>query len=125
MTRGPPASLQAAPGQAAWFLTPHVAILGTILLTSDDTRWTSRAGVVCSTPPSAMLHTPYRAKGKHMAKPQETRQEQETRWTAQRAARDKDFQVRQDARHQKNRRTWVIVAGIVLIVAVIVAVMLL
>ena len=60
-----------------------------------------------------------------MAEPQETRQEQETRWTAQRAAREKDFQARQHTRRQKNRRTWVIVAGIVLLVAVIAAVLLL
>ena len=60
-----------------------------------------------------------------MAEPEETRQEQETRWTAQRAARDKEFQAGQKARQKKNRRTWVTVAVIVIIIAVIAAVVLL
>ena len=58
-----------------------------------------------------------------MAEPKETRQEQETRWTAQRAARDKELQVGQKARQKKNRRIWVTVAVIV-IIAVIAAVVL-
>jgi hypothetical protein len=60
-----------------------------------------------------------------MAEPQETRQEQEARWAAQRAARDQQFQAGQHARQRKNRRTWLTVAGIVLIMAVIAAVVLL
>jgi hypothetical protein len=52
-----------------------------------------------------------------MAKPQETRQEQETRWAAQRAAREQELQAGQQTRRTKNRRTWVIVAVLVLIVA--------
>jgi hypothetical protein len=56
---------------------------------------------------------------------EETRQEQETRWAAQRAARDQEFQARQHARHQRNRRTWVIGGAIVIIVAVIAVVALL
>jgi hypothetical protein len=60
-----------------------------------------------------------------MADPQETRQEQEARWDAQRTARDKEFQVGQRARQRKNRRTWLIVAVIVLIIAGIAAVVLL
>ena len=60
-----------------------------------------------------------------MAEPQETRQEQEARWTAQRAVRDKEFQAGQHARHRKNRRTWLIVAVIIIIIAVIAAVVLL
>ena len=59
-----------------------------------------------------------------MAEPQETRQEQEARWTAQRATRDQEFRAGQYARRKKNRRTWVTVGAIVLIVAVIVAVVL-
>jgi hypothetical protein len=59
-----------------------------------------------------------------MAKPQETRQEQETRWAAQRSARDKAFQAGQQARRTKNRRVVTVVA-IVLLVAVIVAIVLL
>ena len=59
-----------------------------------------------------------------MAEPEETRQEQETRWAAQRGARDKEFQAGQQARRKKNRRL-VIVAVIVIIVAVIAAIILL
>jgi hypothetical protein len=59
-----------------------------------------------------------------MAKPQETRQEQETRWAAPRAAREQELQVGQQARRTKNRRTGVIVAVIVLLVAGITTVML-
>lgn len=68
--------------------------------------------------------TPPREKGTHMAEPQETRQEQEARWAAQRAARDQEFQAGQLARRRKNWRTWVLVAGIVLILVVIAAVVL-
>jgi hypothetical protein len=68
--------------------------------------------------------TPHSEKEKKMAEPEETRQEQETRWTAQRAARDKELQVGQKARQKKNRRIWVTVAVIV-IIAVIAAVVLL
>ena len=60
-----------------------------------------------------------------MAEPQETRQEQEARWDAQRAAREKAFQAGQHARHRQNRRTWLIVAVIIIILAVIAAVVLL
>ena len=64
------------------------------------------------------------AKGKTMAEPQETRQEQETRWAAQRAAHDKGQQESQAARQRKTARNWVIVGAIVLIVAVIAVVVL-
>jgi DNA-binding LacI/PurR family transcriptional regulator len=60
-----------------------------------------------------------------MAKPQETRQEQETRWAAQRAAREQDFHTGQQARRRKTRRTWVIVAVLVLLAAGIAVAMLL
>jgi hypothetical protein len=60
-----------------------------------------------------------------MAEPQETRQEQEARWAAQRAVREQEFQAGQQARRRKNRRTWVIVAVIVLMIAGIAAVVLL
>jgi ABC-type phosphate/phosphonate transport system permease subunit len=60
-----------------------------------------------------------------MAERQETRQEQEARWDAQRVARDKEFQAGQRARRKKNRRTWLTVAVIVLIIVVIAAVVLL
>ena len=69
--------------------------------------------------------TPHRKKGQHMGEPQETRQEQETRWAAQRAARNTEFQAEQHARHQRNRRIWLLVGAIVIIVAVIAATILL
>jgi Flp pilus assembly protein TadB len=69
--------------------------------------------------------TSHREKGQNMAERRETRQEQEVRWDAQRTARDKEFQAGQHARHKKNSRTWLIVAVIVLITAVIAAVVLL
>jgi|RhiMetdeSRZDD1v2_1073273.scaffolds.fasta_scaffold291380_2 ABC-type phosphate/phosphonate transport system permease subunit len=59
-----------------------------------------------------------------MAERQETRQEQETRWNAQRTARDQEVQAGQQARRKKNKRLWLTVAVIVLI-AVIAAVVLL
>jgi hypothetical protein len=69
--------------------------------------------------------TLHRAKGKNMAERQETRQEQETRWAAQRAVRDKDFRAGQQARRRRNARTWLIVAVAIIILAVIAAVVLL
>ena len=60
-----------------------------------------------------------------MAEPQETQQEKEARWAAQRAARAQEFQTGQHARRQKNRRIWVIVGAIVLIVVVTALVVLL
>jgi hypothetical protein len=60
-----------------------------------------------------------------MAERLETRHEQEVRWNAQRTTRDQEFQVGQHARRKKNRRIWLTVAVIVLIIAVIVAIVLL
>jgi len=59
-----------------------------------------------------------------MADPQETRQEKETRWATQRAARDQEQQVSQAARRRHTARTWLIVGVIVLIGAVIAVVVL-
>jgi hypothetical protein len=59
-----------------------------------------------------------------MAERQETRQEQEARWDAQRVARDKDFQAGQQARRRRNSRTWLIVAVIIIAIVVIVAIIL-
>jgi hypothetical protein len=53
-----------------------------------------------------------------MAEPQETQQEKETRWAAQRAAHDKEQQGRQAARQRKTARTWLIVGAIVIIVLI-------
>jgi Flp pilus assembly protein TadB len=64
-------------------------------------------------------------KGKTMAEPQETRQEKETRWAAQRTAHDQEQHAGQAARKRKTARTWLIVGAIVIIVAVIAKVVLL
>ena len=69
-------------------------------------------------------HSP-RAQGKTMAELQETQQEKEARWAAQRAARDRQQQEYQAARTRRRGRTWFIVGAIVLIGAVIAAAMLL
>jgi CHASE3 domain sensor protein len=60
-----------------------------------------------------------------MAEPhEETRQEKETRWAAQRVAHEKEQQGMQAARQRKTARTWLIIGAIVIIVAVIAAVVL-
>jgi CHASE3 domain sensor protein len=59
-----------------------------------------------------------------MADPQETREEKETRWAAQRVTREQEQRVGQAARRRQTARTWVIVGMIVLIVAVIAVVVL-
>ena len=59
-----------------------------------------------------------------MAEPQETRQEKETRWAAQRVAHEKDHQARQGARQRKTANTWLIVGAVVIIVAGIAVVLL-
>ena len=65
------------------------------------------------------------AQEKTMAEPhEETRQEKETRWAAQRAAHDKEQQAGQAARQRKTVQTWLIVGTIVIIVAVIAVVVL-
>jgi Flp pilus assembly protein TadB len=73
------------------------------------------------------LHTTTapRAKERTMAEPhEETRQEKETRWAAQRVAHEKEQQGMQAARQRKTARTWLIIGAIVIIVAVIAAVVL-
>jgi hypothetical protein len=60
-----------------------------------------------------------------MAEPQEeTRQEKETRWAAQRAAHEKDQQGMQAARQRKTTRNWLTVGAIVLIGAALAVVVL-
>jgi hypothetical protein len=59
-----------------------------------------------------------------MAELQETQQEKDARWAAQRAAREtqqKDYRTAQ----ARTRRNWLVVGAIVIIVAVIAAAMLL
>jgi hypothetical protein len=65
------------------------------------------------------------AQGKTMADHDETQQEKETRWTAQRATHDHQQQDYRAARTRRIGRNWLIVGAIVIIVAVIAAVMLL
>ena len=59
-----------------------------------------------------------------MAEPQETQQEKQARWEAQRIARDQEQRERQTAQKRKTTRTWCIVGAIVIIVAVMVKVLL-
>ena len=69
-------------------------------------------------------HSPI-AQGKTMAEPQETQQETEARWAAQRAARETQQKDYRAAQARTRRRNWLIVGAIVIIVAVIAAAMLL
>jgi hypothetical protein len=59
-----------------------------------------------------------------MAESQETQQEKQARWEAQRLARDHEQRERQTAHKRKTTRTWGIVGAIVIIVAVMVKVLL-
>jgi hypothetical protein len=65
------------------------------------------------------------AQGKTMAEPNETQQEKETRWTAQRAAHDRQQQEYRATRTRRMGRNWLIVGAIVIIAAVIAAAVLL
>jgi hypothetical protein len=65
------------------------------------------------------------AEGKTMAEPQETQQEKETRWAAQRAAHETQQQDSRAARARTRGRNWLVVGAIVIIVVVIAAVILL
>jgi len=65
------------------------------------------------------------AQGKTMAEPNETQQEKETRWTAQRAAHDRQQQEYRATRTRRMGRNWLLVGAIVIIAAVIAAAVLL
>jgi hypothetical protein len=69
-------------------------------------------------------HSPI-AQGKTMAELQETQQEKEARWAAQRAARETQQKDYRTAQARTRRRNWLVVGAIVIIVAVIAAAMLL
>ena len=56
---------------------------------------------------------------KTMAEHDETQQEKETRWTAQRDAHDRQQHEYRGARTRRRGRNWLIVGAIVIIVAVI------
>jgi len=68
-------------------------------------------------------HSPI-AQGKTMAEAQETQQEKEARWAAQRAARETQQKDYRAAQARTKRRNWLVVGAIVIIVAVIAAAML-
>ena len=68
---------------------------------------------------------PLMSKGKAMAEQDETHQEKVTRWTAQRAAHEKQQDAYRAARRRTTGRHWVIGGAIVLIVVVIAAAVLL
>jgi hypothetical protein len=63
-------------------------------------------------------HSPI-AQGKTMAERQETQQEKETRWTAQRAAHDAQQQTSRAARARTRGKNWLVGGAIVIIVVVI------
>ena len=65
------------------------------------------------------------AKGKTMAEHDETQQEKETRWTAQRAAHDTQQKDYRAAKARAMGRNWLVVGALVIIVAVVDAAMLL
>jgi hypothetical protein len=69
-------------------------------------------------------HSPI-AQGKTMAELQETRQEKEGRWAAQRVARETQQKDYRAAQARTRRRNWLVVGAIIIIVAVIAAAMLL
>jgi len=71
------------------------------------------------------MTTTLRAQETTMAEHEETRQEKETRWTAQRAAHDQQQQEYRALRAGKIGRNWFVVGAIVIIVAVITAYILL
>ena len=64
------------------------------------------------------------AQGKIMAEHDETRQEKEARWTAQRAAHDRQQQEYRAARRGRIGRNWLVIGALVIIVAVIAALLL-
>ena len=72
-------------------------------------------------------HHDYRpiAQGKTMAEHDETQQEKETRWTAQRAIHETQQQDYRAARARTRGRNWLVVGAIVIIVAVIASAILL
>jgi uncharacterized membrane protein len=59
-----------------------------------------------------------------VTEPQETQQEKQARWAAQRIAHDQEQHAMNAARNRKTMRIWLIVGAIVIIVAVIVTVVL-
>ena len=63
--------------------------------------------------------------GKTMAEPQETQQEKETRWAAQRAAHETQQKASRAARARTRGRNWLVVGAIVIIVAVMAVALLL
>src|SRR4029450_10477401 len=97
-----------------------------IVMPSGDAASPSTSGALgmVSACTSHHDHRP-RAQEKTMAEPQETQQEKETRWAAQRAAHDTQQKDYRAARARTRGRSWLVVGAIVIIVAVIAAAMLL
>jgi hypothetical protein len=71
------------------------------------------------------MTTALMVKGKTMAEQDETQQEKETRWTAQRAAHDQQQHAYRAAKTRRIGRNWLVVGAIVIIVAVMAAAILL
>jgi hypothetical protein len=95
-------------------------------MASGDTAYpiTACAMGMVSDSKSLNDHRPI-AQGKTMAEPQETQQEKEARWSAQRAAHATQQKDSRAARARTRGRNWLVVGAIVIIVAVIAAAILL
>ena len=108
-------------------IASHLCDAGAVrVMASGDAAYplTSCAMGMVSDGKSHHGHSPI-AQGKTMAEPQETQQEKETRWAAQRAAHGTQQQDYRAARARTRGRNWLVVGAIVIIVAVIAAAMLL
>jgi hypothetical protein len=108
-------------------IAPHFHDAGAVIgMASEDTAYPSTACAMGMGADGKGHHAPSPiAQGKTMADPQETQQEKETRWTAQRAAHDTQQQDYRAARARTRGRTWLVVGAIVIIVAVTAAAILL
>jgi hypothetical protein len=84
-----------------------------------------RDGEACCRLEATQNDYPLMSKGKAMADQDETPQEKVTRWTAQRAAHEKQQDDYRAARRRTTGRHWLLGGAIVLIVAVIAAAVLL
>lgn len=108
-------------------IATHLRDAGAVMVMAlGDTAYliTSCAMGIVSDGKSHNDHRPI-AQGKTMAEPQETQQEKETRWAAQRATHDTQQKDYRAARVRTRGRNWLVVGAIVIIVAVIAAAILL
>jgi hypothetical protein len=108
-------------------IATHLRDAGAVrVMASGDAAYpiTSCAMGIGSDGKSHNNHSPI-AQGKSMAEPQETQQEKETRWAAQRVAHETQQKDYRAARARTRGRHWLVVGAIVIIIAVIAAALLL